>query len=198
MRIIFTTDQDAEAYSLHHWLSGDRELARHVVVDVPQGSDRQAMGAVDTVAAVSSSVIGLAQLAVAVATWFQTRSPRVELTVTRPDGHHLTVSGGDVAVGKALAAFLAETGSAAVQATPDRRADGAGHTAADQRRADGAGHTAADQRRADGAGHAVGDHRRADGAGHTAGDHRRADGVETAGPPPATTARRAKRRRSRH
>ena len=110
MKVSFTSDQDTEIDSLYDWLSSDPDLARSVRVAAPTGTDREAMGAVDTVAAVASSVIGLGQLAFAFAGWRQDTSTGATLTITRPDGHRLTITGAQAVTGEAISQFLSAGG----------------------------------------------------------------------------------------
>lgn len=127
MKVIFATDQDFEVHSLYRWLSSDRDLARSVDVGVPTGNDREAMGAIDTIAAVSSSVIGLAQLALAVVAWRETRPASTRISISRADGHQLTITGGDAATVEAITRFFAAGadvstgGTTTAQRRPKRR-----------------------------------------------------------------------------
>ena len=106
MKVTFVAERDTEIHSIYRWLRSDRDLVRSVEVAAPTGNDREAMGAVDTVAAVSSTVIGLGQLAFAFAGWRQTRPRGVDITITRPDGARLTVAAGDAVSAEALTEFL--------------------------------------------------------------------------------------------
>jgi hypothetical protein len=120
VKVTFTTDHDSDIHSLYHWLSSDRDLARSVEVATPTGTDREAMGAIDTIAAVSSSAIGAAQLALAVVAWRGTRPAGPRMTISRPDGHQLTITGGDAATVETITQFFAG-GTPTAQRRPKRR-----------------------------------------------------------------------------
>jgi hypothetical protein len=106
VKVTFAADRDVEIQSIYHWFRSDRDLARSVEVAAPRGSDREAMGAVDTVAAVASTAVGLGQLAFAFAGWRQSRPAGADITITRPDGARLTVAARDALTGEALTEFL--------------------------------------------------------------------------------------------
>ncbi|MEU4221900.1 hypothetical protein [Actinoplanes sp. NPDC026623] len=116
----FAADRDVEIHSIYRWLRSDRDLVRCVEVAAPTGRDREAMGAVDTVAAVASTAVGLGQLAFAFAGWRQTRRDRVDFTITRPDGARLTVAARDAVTGEALTEFLTAWSGGAPAATQRR------------------------------------------------------------------------------
>lgn len=129
MEVTFTAEHDDDIQSIYHWLSSDPDLVRSVQVAAPTGSDAEAMGAVDTVAAVSSSVIGLGQLAFAFLSWRGARPPGTTITITRADGQQLAITGGADVTAQVLTQFLTEGaaggtavgGAAAGLARPGKR-----------------------------------------------------------------------------
>lgn len=123
MKVTFVAERDTEIHSIYRWLRSDRDLVRSVQVAAPTGKDREAMGAVDTVVAVASTVVGLGQLAFAFVGWRQSRPRGADIVITRPDGARLTVAGGEAISAEALTDFLtAWSGgaAAAVQRRPRR------------------------------------------------------------------------------
>ena len=123
MEVTFTAEHDADIQSIYNWLRSDRDLLRSVQVAAPTGSDHEAMGAVDTVAAVSSSVIGLGQLAFAFLSWRGARPAGTTITITRADGQQLAITGGADVTAQVLTQFL--TKGAAGDATATAGVSGA-------------------------------------------------------------------------
>ncbi|WP_447036987.1 effector-associated constant component EACC1 [Streptomyces sp. DSM 118878] len=89
-------DSEQELRSLAAWLGADRTVRRSVDVelrsDVPSAPGHQGNG-IDLLALVIGSGFNAASLAVSILAWRSTRPERPTLTVERPDGSVVRISG---------------------------------------------------------------------------------------------------------
>lgn len=95
-RIAGATAED-EARSLLDWLILDRAIRRsarlELVSSTPSAPGQQGTGILDVVSLVLSNGISAASLAVSIASWRATRPQAPVVTIERPDGSKVTITG---------------------------------------------------------------------------------------------------------
>ncbi|XTZ15280.1 effector-associated constant component EACC1 [Micromonospora echinospora] len=106
MRLWVSGDGAEETRTLYNWLRADQGLTRHAEIRAG-GSDPTRMGALDVIDIVLSQVTGLSALALAVASWRQSRSRPQPVTITRPDGETLVFHEPQQVDPEIIKAFLA-------------------------------------------------------------------------------------------
>ncbi|GGM66658.1 hypothetical protein GCM10011608_59970 [Micromonospora sonchi] len=98
MLIMITADDSGdELRRLGHWLLDDDDVVRSAEVSIrPSGQPGQ-MGGLEVIDVVISNAVGLASLAIAYASWRNSRRQHLSVTFTRDDGLEVTVRSGSPA-----------------------------------------------------------------------------------------------------
>ncbi|MEU5903531.1 hypothetical protein ABZ780_04035 [Micromonospora sp. NPDC047467] len=98
MRIVITADEsDDELRRLGHWLRDDDDVAKSADVSLRTSGQSGQMGGLEIIDVVVSNAVGLASLAIAYASWRNSRRQHLSVTFTRDDGLEVTVRGGSAA-----------------------------------------------------------------------------------------------------
>lgn len=108
MEVTFASDNCEELHSMYYWLRSDLDVARAADIVAQSGDDRADMGSVDTVMAVFSGVTGFASLSLAFDTWWRSRATKGQITITRTDGHQLTITGTSDVSEEMISRFLTD------------------------------------------------------------------------------------------
>lgn len=115
VRVRIRPENGAVATDLFEWLRADRISGVQAVT-----ADPETLGALEIVDVVLSQAAAFSSLAVAIASWRQSRPPAPPVTITRPDGSTMRIPSGTEVSAEIMREFLAggeESGGAA----PDQR-----------------------------------------------------------------------------
>ena len=116
------TENHGENAALYGWLRRDRDLLGFANVTGRCLPGSQTLSALDFIDVTLTHVTGFASLALAIISWRQSRRHRVPITITRADGHALTIDGGSVVTAELIQSFLVGG-----DATADLNRDGESH-----------------------------------------------------------------------
>lgn len=120
MLVRITPDDGAVAADLYEWLRADR-------IDgvLAEATDPETLGALEIVNVVLSQAAAFSSLAVAIASWRQSRAPEPRITITKSDGSTLELPSGPGGSADVVLAFLTApvppAGGDGGGSAPDRR-----------------------------------------------------------------------------
>jgi hypothetical protein len=106
-------EEPTELLSLYHWLRLDDDVASNATVTSQATTDSGTMSALEIINVVLSQASGYTGLALAILAWRRSQSTHSAITLKRPDGQVLTISGSPEVTSDLIVRFLAMDTSAA-------------------------------------------------------------------------------------
>lgn len=100
--------------SLFRWLSRDPDVRRLVAVSMASGTSEGSMGSFDVICAVLTQAAGLGTLAVAIASWRDSRAGKVAIKVSA-GSRSVSLEGDSGEIALAIAGLLGSVDAAAVE-----------------------------------------------------------------------------------